>query len=42
MCFISIWFGHKFTIETRGRSLEQIEASLRHRKNHLNDEPVAN
>ena len=42
MCFISIWFVHKFTIETRGRSLEQIEARLRHRKNHLNDEPVAN
>ena len=42
MCFISIWFVHKFTIETRGRSLEQIEASLRHRKNHLNDAPVAN
>ena len=42
MCFISIWFVHKFTIETRGRSLEQIEASLRHRKNHLNDGPVAN
>ncbi|MCT4379996.1 sugar porter family MFS transporter [Leuconostoc pseudomesenteroides] len=42
MCFISIWFVHKFTIETRGRSLEQIEASLRHRKNHLNDGPVIN
>lgn len=42
MCFISIWFVHKFTIETRGRSLEQIEAILRHRKNHLNDAPVAN
>lgn len=42
MCFISIWFVHKFTIEMRGRSLEQIEASLRHRKNHLNDGPVIN
>lgn len=42
MCFISIWFVHKFTIERRGRSLEQIKASLRHRKNHLNDGPVIN
>ncbi|HEY4399690.1 MAG TPA: sugar porter family MFS transporter [Lactobacillaceae bacterium] len=37
MCFLSIWFIKKFTIETRGKTLEQIEAWLRHRANHLND-----
>lgn len=31
MCFAAIWFIHKYTIETRNRSLESIEAELRSR-----------
>ncbi len=34
-CFLSIWFTSKKVIETRGRSLENIEAELRSRANHL-------
>ena len=30
-CFLSIWFTHKFVLETRGKTLEQIEADLNHR-----------
>lgn len=29
LCFISIWFVHKMVFETRNRSLEEIEATLR-------------
>lgn len=29
LCFVAIWFIAKFTIETRNRSLESIEAGLR-------------
>jgi Na+/melibiose symporter-like transporter len=32
-CFLSIWFTRKKVIETRGRTLEQIEADL-HQKVH--------
>lgn len=31
LCFLAIWFIKKYTIETRNRSLESIEASLRSR-----------
>jgi hypothetical protein len=31
LCFVAIWFVAKFTIETRNRSLESIEADLRSR-----------
>ncbi|GAA3612392.1 sugar porter family MFS transporter [Secundilactobacillus similis DSM 23365 = JCM 2765] len=33
LCFISIWFVHKFVFETRNRSLEEIEATLREKDN---------
>ncbi|GEO69350.1 sugar porter family MFS transporter [Levilactobacillus acidifarinae] len=29
LCFVSIWFVHKMVFETRNRSLEEIEATLR-------------
>ena len=29
ICFICVWFTHKYFIETRGKSLEEIEAGLR-------------
>lgn len=41
MCFAAIWFIHKYTIETRNRSLESIEAELRsraHAKGYVADE----
>jgi Na+/melibiose symporter and related transporters len=31
LCFLSIWFVHKMVFETRNRSLEDIEATLRQR-----------
>lgn len=31
LCFLSIWFVHKYVFETRGRSLEEIESTLRAR-----------
>jgi len=36
-CFLSIWFTTKLVIETKGKSLEQIEAELQHRANHIGD-----
>lgn len=33
LCFVSIWFVHKFVFETRNRSLEEIEATLREKDN---------
>ncbi|RHW51253.1 MFS transporter [Bombilactobacillus bombi] len=33
LCFISIWFVHKYVFETRNRSLEEIEAKLRQKSN---------
>lgn len=41
MCFAAIWFIYKYTIETRNRSLESIEAELRsraHAKGYTADE----
>jgi sugar porter (SP) family MFS transporter len=35
LCFISIWFVHKFVFETRNRSLEEIEATLREKDNEV-------
>ena len=29
ICFICVWLTHKYFIETRGKSLEEIEAGLR-------------
>ncbi|GAA3256459.1 D-xylose proton-symporter XylT [Lactococcus lactis subsp. lactis] len=37
-CFLSIWFTSKKVIETRGKTLEQIEAELLHRVHHLEEE----
>lgn len=34
-CFLSIWFTSKKVIETKGKTLEQIEAELHHRVHHL-------
>lgn len=36
-CFLSIWFTSKKVIETKGKTLEQIEAELHHRAHHLTD-----
>jgi len=38
VCFLSIWFTSKKVIETRGKTLEQIEAELLHRVHHLEEE----
>lgn len=35
LCFVSIWFVHKFVFETRNRSLEEIEATLREKDNEV-------
>lgn len=40
-CFLAVWFIKAKAIETRGRSLESIEAELRHRVNHLHDGELA-
>lgn len=41
-CFLSIWFTNKKVIETRGESLEQIEAELHHRANHNVEKSMSN
>ncbi|GAB2025795.1 sugar porter family MFS transporter [Lactovum odontotermitis] len=39
-CFFSIWFTSRKVIETRGKTLEQIEAELHHRANHASETKV--
>ncbi|WP_374286525.1 sugar porter family MFS transporter [Lactococcus sp.] len=41
-CFLSIWFTSKKVIETRGKTLEQIEAELHHRANHNVENSMSN
>ncbi|MDT7013603.1 sugar porter family MFS transporter [Levilactobacillus namurensis] len=41
LCFLSIWFVHKMVFETRNRSLEEIEATLRERSGETVSATVA-